>query len=517
MAKVWKVLALLLVITALVWLSTLWRWQSAQVNPDATQLLLHLVLLPVALTAALLAVVWSVKRLRSYATAPTAVAAPQAGATAATAPSPAASARPVPHRVLAAAVQVRAGPVWKDAQSNIAEGSCKAGLDATMKDDDGIAIFTAPMDDISTDEVATSLEEMATARKHELPADWPGHTPEPEMLRALASLDTIVNQMIGKVESQWPALSVPLPTTRPAAANAAMLPPMVSVRIGIPARWPVPAQQLASAWLQHLFAPHVDAGLKAAGQSRAMASAARPAVQVHVHPVESAEAYWLLMEQQLQQWQRERQPGLLWALVADSLIGEESVEQLTRARELFSGQRQQGRVPGEGGAGVLLASSTWTTPADAAPPLALMHKASLVKRDKSADAGGRITSQALMQALDDTLQGTGLDAKQIQHLTTDADHRASRTAEVYETLQERLSHLDASEHALRLGLGCGDIGIARLLACAALTATQVQESEAPALVLGAHAPFDRLAVLITPATAPATPPAETPEAAAQAA
>ena len=176
------------------------------------------------------------------------------------------------------------------------------------------------------------------------------------------------------------------------------------VRVGIPARWPLPAQQLAGAWLQGLFAPHVDAGLKAAGQSRAMASTARPAVQVHVHPVESAEAYWLLMEQQLQQWQRERQPGLLWALVADSLVGEASVEQLARTHELFSGQRQQGRVPGEGAAGVLLASPSWAAPADAAPPLALMHKASLAKRDKSADASGRITSQALLQAVDDTLQ-----------------------------------------------------------------------------------------------------------------
>lgn len=517
MAKVWKVLALLLVIAALVWLSTLWRWQSANVNPDATQLLLHLVVLPVALTAALLAVVWAVKRLRHYAAAPAVAAAPRASATPAAAAAPAADTRPAPHRVLAAAVQVRAGPVWQDAQANIAKGSCKAELDAAMKDDDGIAIFTAPLDDISTEGVAAALDDIGSSRRHDLPADWPGHTPQPEMLRALSSLESIVDQMARELESQWPALSVPLPSGRTPSSNAPLLPPMVSVRVGIPARWPAPAQQLASVWLNDLFAPHVAAGLKAAGQSRAMANAARPAMQVHVHPVESAEAYWLLMEQQLQQWQRERQPGLLWALVADSLVGEDTVEQLARNNELFSGQRQQGRVPGEGGAGVLLASPAWPAPADATPPLALMHKASVIKRDKSADASGRVTSQAMLQAVDDTLQGTGLDAKLIQHLTTDADHRVSRTVEVYETLQERLSHLDAAEHALRLGLGCGDIGIARLVACAALTATQVQESEAPALVLGAQSPFDRLAVLIAPATAPATPPAAAPAAAAQAA
>ena len=520
MAKVWKVLALLLVITALVWLSTLWRWQSANVNPDATQLLLHLVVLPLVLTAALLAVVWAVRRLRRYAAAPTVAVAASPSATPAAAAAPATDARAVPHRVLAAAVQVRAGAAWRDAQSSIAEGSCKAELDATMKDDDGIAIFTAPLADISTDGVATALEDIASSRKG-LPADWPGHLPQAEMLRALASLEAIVEQMAGQLESQWSALSVPLPSARATPSTAPMLPPMVSVRVGVPARWPVPAQQLASAWLHQLFEPHVEAGLKAAGQSRAMASTARPAVQLHVHPVESAEAHWLLMEQQLQQWQRERQPGLLWALAADSLVGEDTVEQLARHNELFSGQRQQGRVPGEGGAGVMLASPTWPAPTAAPAPLALMHKASVIKRDKSADASGRVTSQALVQAVDDLLLGTGQDAKLIQHLTTDADHRVSRTVEVYETLQERLSHLDASEHALRLGLGCGDLGIARLIACAALTATQVSESEAPALVLGAQSSFDRLAVLMAPvtppATAPAPPPAAAPAAAAQAA
>jgi hypothetical protein len=517
MAKVWKLLALLVVITTLVWLSTLWRWQSAQVNPDAAQLLMQLVLLPLVLTAALVATVWGVKRLRNYAAAPTVPATAPATATPAAASAAATSARPVPHRVLAAAVKVRAGAVWQDAQANIAKGTCKAELDASLKDDDGIAVFTAPMDDISTDGVAAALDAIVTSRAKDLPTDWPGHTPQAEMLRALSSLEAIVNEMIGKVASQWPALAVPLPSGRASAQNAALLPPAVSVRVGIPARWPVPAQQLASVWLHELFAPHVDAGLKAAGQSRAMASTARPAVQLHVHPVESAEAYWLLAEQQLQQWQRERQPGLLWALVADSLVGDETVEHLSRHKELFSGQHQQGRVPGEGGAGVLLASAAWPVPADASPPLAVMHKASIVKRDKSADTSGRITSQALLQAVDDTLRGTGLEAQQIQHLTTDADHRASRTAEVYETLQERLPHLDAAEHALRLGLGCGDIGIARLVACAAITAAQVQESKAPALVLGAHSPFDRLAVLMAPATPPEPPPSAAPAAVAQAA
>ncbi|HEY0817935.1 MAG TPA: hypothetical protein VGD46_04100 [Rhizobacter sp.] len=520
MSKVWKVLALLLVITALVWLTTLWRWQSAQVNPDATQLLLQLALLPVLLTAALLGTVWSVKRLRAYAAAPAVVPAAKAAAAAPAATAPSANAPAVPPRVLAAAVQLRSGANWQDAQSRIAEGVCKAELDPAMKDDDGIAIFTAPVSDLVADDIGEALSGIVATRRHALPADWVEQVPAAEVLRALSLLNAVAGPMADAIEVHWPALAVPLPSQRAAngtPAHPPLLPPVVSIRVGIPARWPLPVRQLASVWLQDLFAPHIDAGLQAAGQSHAMASAARPAVQLHVHPVESAEAYWLLMEQQLQQWQREKQPGLLWAVVTDSLVGPDAVEQLSRTRELFSGRHQQGRVPGEAAAGLLLASAAWRMPADADPPMALLHQASIARRDKSADASGRISSQTLMQALDDTLRGTAVDAALVQHLTTDADHRATRTAEVYEVTQEKLPHLDASQHALRLGLGCGDTGVARLVACAALTATQVQESQAPALLLATHSPFDRLSVLMAPPTPPTPPASAAAPAAAQAA
>ncbi|MBL0730537.1 hypothetical protein [Piscinibacter sp. HJYY11] len=513
MAKVWKVLALLVVVTALVWLTTLWRWQSGHVDPSPVQLLTHLVLLPMVLTLALIAMVWGVKRLRAYAAAPVVAATPKV--TAQPTAALAAAATPLTSQVLAVAVKVRAGAEWKAAQSSIASGDCKIELDKQMRDDDGIAIFTAAMGDLSTDGMAETLEGLAGSKLHGLPQDWAGDTQFAEMQRALTLLEAAVDDMLDSVEAQWPALAVPLPAAR-SQATAAVLPPAVSIRVGIPSLWPLSAQQLAGAWLAQHFEAHIEAGLAAAGQSRAMASTARAAVQLHVHPVDSAEAFWLLMEQQLHQWQRERQPGLLWALAADSLVGESTVTSLTHANELFSGRRQQGRVPGEAAAGLLIATPNWPAPPEV-KPLATLYKASLAKRYKSADASGRITPQTMVQSVTDTLQGSGLDAAQVQHLTTDADHRVSRTAEVFETVQQLLPHLDAGEHVLRLGVGCGDVGIARLVACAALTATQVQASEAPALLLGAHSPFERLAVLMTPALpTPAPAPAAAP-AAAQAA
>jgi len=510
MAKVWKILALLLVITALVWLTTMWRWQSAQLDPSTTDLALNLGVLPVVLTAALVMTLWAVTRLRSYATAPpapiatAATAAPQAAATTA------ASERSAHSRLLASSVQIRAGSKWSEAQSGIAAGECKPDLDAQLKDDDGVAVFTAPMPDLSTDALADALTELIAPLAQAQPEAWAGYQAPAEVLRALALIDMATGPMQEALAAQWPALSAPPPSPRNKPAAPA-LPPSVSIRVAVPARWSAQSQQAAGAWLEQLFEPFIAAGLQAAGQSRAMAHSVRPAVQLHVHPVANAEAFWLLMDQQLLQWQRDKQAGLLWVLAADSLVSEGDTAAMASAHELFSGNNQRGRVPGEAAATLLLASPAWPDLPHAEPPQAQLHRANLMRRDKSADASGRVSPQTLVQSATDALKASGWEPAQVQHITTDADHRASRTSEVYEALQELLPHIDTGEQALRLGTGCGDLGVARLLACVALTAGQVQESQKPALVLGAFPAFERFAVVMTP---PVAPPAAAPAQAA---
>ncbi|MGY4828182.1 hypothetical protein ACVNIS_06365 [Sphaerotilaceae bacterium SBD11-9] len=502
MAKVWKLLALLLVITALVWLTTMWRWQSAHVDPSTADIVLTLVALPLALTLLLAGVIWSIGRLRAYAVAPAtpvAVAPPEA-------PTPAPAERPQAPRfqVVSSAVHLRTDSDWSNAQASIAKGECKPELDAQLKDDDGIAVFTAPLPDLSTHALRDEMDKLQARLSQAQPEVWASHEAAPEVLRALASLEMVASSMRDALEAQWPALSAPLPSAR-SKPSAPTLPPTVSIRVAIPARWPALSQQLASAWIEQLLDPFIESGLKAAGQSRAMAHSMRLAVQLHVHPVDNAEAFWSALDQQLLQWQREKEGGLLWAMAADSLVGENETAALAVAQELFSGGNQRGRVPGEGAAGLLLSSSAWPVPPDAEAPQAQLHRANLLRRDKSADASGRVSPQTLLQSAEDALRASGWQAAQVQHLTCDTDHRASRTGEVFETLQTLLPHLDPSEHALRLGVGCGDLGVARLLACLAITAGQVSKSQQPALVLGAFPAFERFAALLTPATAPPEP------------
>jgi hypothetical protein len=272
------------------------------------------------------------------------------------------------------------------------------------------------------------------------------------------------------------------------------------IQVGLPAQWSALSQQLASAWVTQQMDELVQRGLTAAGQSPAMASTPQAAVQLQVHMVASADALWLLLDQQLVQWHRESAPGLLLALSADCLIAKEVVSDWSREGDLFSGSAPRGRVPGEGAAALLLASSHWKDAPDAVPALAKLHRASMMRREKSADASGRVTADTLRETAAAALRGSGVDAEKVKHLTTDLDHRASRKGEVFGTLQEDLPHIEPIDETLALADGCGDLGVARLLACVALAVDKVKTSDNPVLVLGTYPPVDRFAVAVVPPT-----------------
>ncbi len=498
MPKVLKILTVLVVISSLVWLATLWRWQSNQRDPELAEIVLHLAVLPLLLTAALVTSLSAVKSLRLYATAPTPlVTSPESLQATSATDSTAADDRSASFAVLDAHLQVRAGATWSGAMASLASGECKPELDCDLRDEEGLAIFTARMPDVSTDAAADALEQLVTQLRETNADTWSAHQTATDVLRATALLDTVIATAQESFEMRLSALKA---DSHPAQPNALATtsPPQVTIRVGIPARWSPRVQELANRWLAQRFEPLIELGPQIAGQSRATTRQFQLAVQLHVHPVDSAEAFWLLLDQQLQQWQRGGAAGLLWALTADSLISDAEIARMHAAQTLFTGRNQRGLVPGEAAASMLLASHAWRQVDAAEPVLARLHRASLRRRDKSADATGRIGSETLRETTTDALQAADIAPGALKHLLADTDHRATRTAEVYQVVQELLPHLEASTDILRLGVGCGDLGVARLLVCAALAATQVHDKQEPALLLGSQPPNDRFAVVLAP-------------------
>lgn len=507
MGKVWKFLLLLLVITALVWLTTMWRWQSAGIDPDGVEVTLSLLVLPLVLTGVLALFVWQIPRLRAYAAAPI-VPSAAAGAGAekpggAAAPV-AAQERTATFMVLAACTLLRVGADWGSAHAAITSGECKPLPDAELEDQTGQEVFSARLPDLNVEAVNEGMVTVLTTLRAQDSARWDGFECPPEMLRALAAMLEAFGSIQEPLGLRLPALGQmpPMPSAGARVPDAAPAPlPRLVMRVALPAQWSAQSQQVATAWVTQQLNRLVEEGLAAAGQSPAMASTPQAAVQLHVHVVPTAEAFWLLLDQQLLQWHREAAPGLLLALAADCLICDSVVGDWARTRTLFSGSHPRGRVPGEGAAALLLASPQWRDAPGAEPVLATLYRASMTRRDKSADASGRVTAETLRQAVADALQGSGIEAERIKHLTTDADHRASRKSEVFEAVQEDLAHIEPIDDALCLGTGCGDLGVARLLACVALAVDKVKASDAPGLVLGTYPELERFAVAVTPPTA----------------
>ncbi len=79
------------------------------------------------------------------------------------------------------------------------------------------------------------------------------------------------------------------------------------------------------------------------------------------------------------------------------------------------------------------------------------------RRDKSADVAGRIGCTTLTAVLTEVLQRTTPPHESLM-VVSDADHRASRTGELFEALQGVAPELDPLQQVTRVGEACGDLG-----------------------------------------------------------
>jgi hypothetical protein len=150
----------------------------------------------------------------------------------------------------------------------------------------------------------------------------------------------------------------------------------------------------------------------------------------------------------------------------------------------------------------LLAHPRWPVKAATLPsqPARLWRPARL-RRDKSADAAGRVGADALGEAFSQAMGVSGARAEAL-HIVADGDHRASRTAELYEALLAVAPTLDPMQSVTRAGEACGEVGFARALLPAVLARAALREAEREdlvALATNVQSPHERVVVaLATP-------------------
>lgn len=552
-ARLFQLALLWLLVSAMVWLTTIWRWQGQGADVGTADILLQLVVLPLMLAAVLAAAIWLVGRTRREAAAPVvpkatrmAVAPASAGA-ALQADTLDASLPWASAVVLAEALNLSVGVDAAQALEAMRGGQLRPGLDAELQDVDGMPVFAARHTELDT-------EAWLEAAEVALPQAEPW---APEAVRALALLEPVLHQAMSALMDHagpdapgwlaWQALQTTsqqartaAPTAQAAQADqptylsgvarpespAAQLArkaqaPLLHVRLVLPPSWPAVQREQAVAWVKTQCGALLD-------WSEAMGARG---VNWLVEPLAQNEDLWSEVDQMLVRWHRDARPELCLLLATDTAISEQVVERMQARGELFTGQHQVGRMPGEAAAGLLLGTAHWVgqvvgdprsaalrdddapsggkapSPSDDAVRLWRPLRA---RRDKSADALGRLGVTALAGLLQQVSAQHQPEPDAMQ-LLSDADHRASRTGELYEAVTEVTPGVDPMLAITRVGQACGDLGVAgALVPCALASAwlrTAATESAAtdagPAglpLALAAllQSPHERVVVPLAP-------------------
>lgn len=463
------------------WIGAVWYWRATRRMPGTDDLVIYMALLPLLL----LLLIWGGGKLIAAASAGSAATAASAAATADGA-QPAA-----PAHLPAAALTVLAGALRMphgDSAAQLADAmlSRKANLalDPELVNESGYPILSGRADDVDTDGQQDDM------------ADWLAeHHPDTafgdEHWRALALGNAVAIDLASEL-GQHPAL----PAYIDAAQAGKPLPPLPALHMItlLPPEWSDAERAAAADWLRHVIARH---GWPQARLSPTlMAAGNQPALR--------------LIAQLATQARQEEQPLLCLALACGSRIGTGSVEAWSNDGTLFDSDHPNGRIPGEGAAGLLLADQSQGALFDD-PTAPLMYPANSAMRVASADGKARSDTTLMPELAAKVIADAGFDAAAVTLLTADSDQRASRMTELLSMASATLPELDPGSQVLAVGAACGDAGAVATVAALVLAQHHVRDGAGPALCITNLDPFHRGAVLLA---AQATPHATAPTAVA---
>lgn len=346
--------------------------------------------------------------------------------------APAALATPVPAAapplaILSAALRVPHASSAPQLAVALAENRARAALDPELVDDGGFPLMSA--------RCLAAEDETARAEF----AAWLAHTEEPEPAFG---------------DEQWRALvlagAVVAELAQRAAASLAGRPlPVLELAPLLPVAWPSALCRAAHGWLVHKA---VRAGW--------------PRGQVRIADAAGTAAPAALLARLAQDADAASQAWLALALACDSAIGSEAIARWAQAGVVFSASHAQGIVPGEGAAGLLLASPRQVQAADAEAAAGAAVLFEVAGQARPADLPRRCDPALLAGLAEGLLLRAGLHAGAVKLVVADTGHRTLPAMELMRYAAVVLPGIEAG--VLRAGLACGSCGAVPFMAALAL-------------------------------------------------
>lgn len=450
--RVLRLFALLLIILIVVWALVLGWWQSNDHTPSTTENLLYLVALPLALFGGFVLLNGFINGLRN---APPAKAEPATSASAAPLEQTDDAERRHQLVLLASALITAAG---QDASSVIA--STQAGKapkpDSTLKDEDGFPVFSSRVDDIEMSAFVESIGAFADT------SAWPE-----ELMRNLAMADRVFSDLFIELRD--------------------LLDPHAHTDFDLRVDW-VMDKPVDAAWL---------AGIETWLQETHLATLAPRRARIQLHACVDDLSALRLVDELIVELNGRPGPAIATVVASMSNLSDPRVMQWQRERRLFTPQQQNGQIPGEVAAGILLTPEATARLLAAESPLSL-SRINIHQRDKPADAGGRISADLCTRLASDLLRLLECPAATVAALVSDGDHRATRQAEALGVIDDTFEALDPSQHYAPIGTVCGSAPPASALLALQCAAQMVRDTGAPVLALSVQHPVLRAAALIQP-------------------
>lgn len=420
----------------LVWAVAIGLWRSSGHVPGGTGLALTLFGLPLVLLAGFVLVRRGLAARRQAGAAAAEPGAEASGEIAAMASVP--DADPV-LSVVAYAVRLPLGASAEAVADTLAEPP-RPRPHPTLKDLRGRPVFAA---------VVPGLDPAVAA------ATLPAELATEEQQRALALAAEVFAELVPAALAYAAQMDVPVD---------------LQVRFGLPARWPAAAHGAAQAWLL-----------------RRSEAAGWPAGRLTVQTMALDDGPQVLAWLARLGDSRPPTPTVYLVLACDSTLGATTIAAWEQAGDLFDPARRQGRMPGEGAAGLLLAPPSERT-------TLRLHR--VVRDDAAAPAHDCAATSALSTLLQRAQTGIEVPPAAV---VADAEDRL--TAALAGAVNAQSGECDPPS-LLPLASACGDYGAAAALAAVAVAAARAAQAGEPVLVVSL-APRARAALAITPAEPPA--------------
>jgi hypothetical protein len=463
------------------WAGAVGYWRANNRMPATDDLILLLIVLPLALLTAF----WLGKKLWRRLSMPAAAGAATSTSTASAASAPAAAPVSPPLRIVAAALRSPHGMSAEALGAALLAQQARPQLDGELVDDHGYPVLAARIADIDS---AAAREEIGAWLQTQTPALPPSRFDDAQW-RALAAGDAVVRELAATLAAALPAISALPAPSRPVLR---LLPLWQD-------GWRQEERQAALAWFRHLL---TTAGWPQESLSVPSELGASDAAEANGGDAAAVLARLLAMPAPADGGR------LALVLACGSLIGESGIDTLSGAGALFTSRHMQGQIPGEGAAALLLADAGLAAVVapthDAQPPAELVSIAT-ARRGASADEDKRGDSTALRAAGAEALATARCDAAAVTLIAADTDHRTSRVMETMGLMSDGLSHLDAGADLLSVGAACGSCGAVTYLTALVLAASEAQERNGAVLCIGNLDAWRRSAAVLRPGLAAPAP------------